>query len=191
MNAATPEQHDEALRRHAVGLRQHVKDLGDKNYPKAIGGDALDITIAFVPIEGALSAALGADGDLQSYAFDRKVVFASPNTLMALLRVTERLWTRDKVQKQALEISEVGGRVLDALTAFLVEFDTVGKRLDDAGKAFGRARNRLGRFAAVRAQPGAQACRTRQQGKARAARRAAARCAAAGRGAVAGRAIGR
>lgn len=143
MNAATPEQHDEALRRHAVGLRQHVKDLGDKNYPKAIGGDALDITIAFVPIEGALSAALGADTDLQSYAFDRKVVFASPNTLMALLRVTERLWTRDKVQKQALEISEVGGRVLDALTAFLSEFDAVGKRLDDAGQAFSRARNRL------------------------------------------------
>ena len=143
MNATTPEQHDEALRRHAVGLRQHVKDLGDKNYPKAVGGEALDITIAFVPIEGALSAALGADADLQGYAFDRRVVFASPNTLMALLRVTERLWTRDKVQKQALEISEVGGRVLDALTAFLAEFDTAGKRLDDASQAFNRARNRL------------------------------------------------
>ncbi|MCR6686154.1 DNA recombination protein RmuC [Pseudoxanthomonas sp.] len=143
MNAATPEQHDEALRRHAVGLRQHVKDLGEKNYPKAVGGEALDITIAFVPIEGALSAALGVDPELQGYAFDRRVVFASPNTLMALLRVTERLWTRDKVQKQALEISEVGGRVLDALTAFLAEFDSVGKRLDDASQAFGRARNRL------------------------------------------------
>ena len=115
----------------------------DKNYPKAIGDDALDITIAFVPIEGALSAALGADPDLQGYAFDRRVVFASPNTLMALLRVTERLWTRDKVQKQALEISDAGGRVLDALSAFLSEFDTVGKRLDDASQAFNRARNRL------------------------------------------------
>ena len=143
MNAATPEQHDEALRRHAAGLRQHVKDLGEKNYPKAIGSEALAVTIAFVPIEGALSAALGADPDLQGYAFDRQVVFASPNTLMALLRVTERLWTRDKVQKQALEISEVGGRVLDALSAFLAEFDAVGKRLDDASQAFGRARSRL------------------------------------------------
>ncbi len=143
MNAATPEQHDDALRRHAVALRQHVRDLGEKNYPKAVGEDVLDITIAFVPIEGALSAALGADPELQGFAFDRRVVFASPNTLMALLRVTERLWTRDKVQKQALEISEAGGRVLDALSAFLTEFDTVGKRLDEASQAFGRARNRL------------------------------------------------
>lgn len=143
MNAATPEQQDEALRRHAIGLRQHVKELGDKNYPKAIGGDTLDVTIAFVPIEGALSAALGVDMDLQSYAFDRRVVFASPNTLMALLRVTERLWTRDKVQRQALEISDTGGKVLDALVAFLAEFDSVGKKLEDASQAFGRARNRL------------------------------------------------
>lgn len=143
MNAATPEQQDEALRRHAIGLRQHVKDLGDKNYPKAIGGDALDVTIAFVPIEGALSAALGVDMDLQSYAFDRRVVFASPNTLMALLRVTERLWTRDKVQRQALEISDTGGKVLDALVAFLAEFDMVGRKLEEAGKAFAQARNRL------------------------------------------------
>src|SRR5690606_14295094 len=127
----------------AVALRQHVKDLGDKNYPKALGGDALDVTIAFIPIEGALSAALGSDMDLQSFAFDRRVVFASPNTLMALLRVTERLWTRDKVQRQALEISDTGGRVLDAMVAFLADFDVVGKKLDEANQSFAKARNRL------------------------------------------------
>ncbi len=143
MNSGSPEQQEDALRRHAVALRQHVKDLGDKNYPKALGGDALDVTIAFVPIEGALSAALGADMDLQSFAFDRRVVFASPNTLMALLRVTERLWTRDKVQRQALEISDTGGKVLDAMVAFLADFDAVGKKLDEANQSFAKARNRL------------------------------------------------
>ncbi len=143
MNAATPEQSEDALRRHAVALRQHVKDLGEKNYPKALGSETLDITIAFVPIEGALSAALGADGGLQAYAFDNRVVFASPNTLMALLRVAERLWTRDKVQKQALKISEAGGLVLDALTGFLKDFNAMGSKLDDAAKAYADARNRL------------------------------------------------
>lgn len=143
MNAESPEQHDDALRRHAVGLRQHVADLGRKNYPKALGEDALDITVAFVPIEGALSAALGADDELQSYAFRQQVVFASPNTLMALLRVVERLWTRDKVQKQALEISRVGGLVLDSLSGFLADFNMIDRRLGEAKKAFDDARNRL------------------------------------------------
>ena len=62
---------------------------------------------------------------------------------MALLRVAERLWTRDKVQKQALKISEAGGLVLDALTGFLQDFTAMGKKLDDAGKAYADARNRL------------------------------------------------
>lgn len=144
MNAMDePELHGAQLRRHAEGLRRHVKDLGDRAYPRAVGASALDMTVAFVPIEGALSAALGADPDLQTYAFERKVVFASPNTLMALLRVIDRLWVRDTMQKRALEIGETGGKVLDALQGFLAEFDGVGKKLEDAGKAFSAARNRL------------------------------------------------
>lgn len=143
MNADTPEAHEEAMRRHAAGLRQHMRDLGEKNYPRAIGSHALEVTIAFVPIEGALSAALGFDPHLQGEAFDRRIVFASPNTLMALLRVIERLWTRDKVQRKALEISDSGGKVLDALVGFLADFEQVGKRLDDAGKAYANARRRL------------------------------------------------
>lgn len=143
MNAETPEAQQDALRRHAVGLRQHVKDLGGKNYPKTIGENALEITIAFVPIEGALSAALGFDASLQTYAFEQKIVFASPNTLMALLRVVERLWTRDKIQREASEIAKTGGLVLDALINFKEDFDRVGRQLDDARTAFNDARGKL------------------------------------------------
>ena len=49
-------------------------------------------------------------------------MFASPNTLMALLRVVERLWTRDKIQREAGEIAKVGGLVLDSLQNFLADF---------------------------------------------------------------------
>ncbi|GAB6195381.1 DNA recombination protein RmuC [Lysobacter xanthus] len=143
MNADTPEQQTDAMRRHAVGLRQHVRDLADRNYPKLMGESALEVTIAFVPIEGALSAALGFDGAIQTEAFEKGVVFASPNTLMAVLRVVERLWTRDRIQKQAREIGEAGGLLLDALTSFLGEFDKVGNKLEDASKAYLDARNRL------------------------------------------------
>lgn len=143
MNSDAPGEQQEAMRRHAIGLRQHMKELSEKNYPKAIGDTALDVTIAFIPIEGALSAALGTDHALQSDAFDRRVVFASPNTLMALLRVVERLWTRDKVQREAIAISDSGGKVLDALMSFLADFDAVGKKLSDASDSFKKARNRL------------------------------------------------
>ncbi|HEU4774258.1 MAG TPA: DNA recombination protein RmuC [Lysobacter sp.] len=139
----TPELHGIALQRHCEGLRRHVRDLADRNYPKAIGEGALEVTVAFVPIEGALSAALGTDPALQNFAFERGIVFASPNTLMAMLRVIDRLWTRDTMQRRVLQIGEAGGKVLDALTAFLGDFDQVGKRLEEAKARFDSARNRL------------------------------------------------
>ena len=143
MNADTPELQNDAMRRHATALRQHVRDLADRNYPRAVGADALDVTIAFVPIEGALSAALGFDDALQTDAFEKGVVFASPNTLMAMLRVADRLWTRDKLQKQAMKISETGGHLLDSVINFLADFAVVGQELESAQKAYRAARNRL------------------------------------------------
>jgi DNA recombination protein RmuC len=70
-------------------------------------------------------------------------VFASPNTLMAMLRVADRLWTRDKLQKQAMKISETGGHLLDSVIAFLADFTSVGAELENAQKAYRAARNRL------------------------------------------------
>lgn len=143
MNADEPDAQHDAMRRHTVALRQHVKDLAERNYPGMVGQSALDTTVLFVPIEGALSAALGADETLQTFAFEKRIVFASPNTLMAVLRVVDRVWTRDKLQKQAQHIGEAGGRLLDALSQFLVDFDAVGSRIDSVGDAFRKARTRL------------------------------------------------
>lgn len=143
MNAEDVDAHHEALHRHAIALRQHVRELAEKQYPKLFGEAALDVTVAFVPIEGALSAALGTDGSLQTYAFERRIVFASPNTLMALLRVVDGLWTREKIQKQAEEINKAGGLLLEALTGFLDEFDRVGTRLRAAEDTYAAAKRRL------------------------------------------------
>jgi DNA recombination protein RmuC len=137
-----PEQTD-AILRHAAAMRLHLRELADKNYPKVLGPDALDLTVMFVPIEGAMAAALTINPDLQTEAFQRKVAFASPNTLMALLTVVERLWTRDKLQKQVGAIGEDAGKVLDAVTAFLDDFDKLGVHLQRAGDAFTASQRRL------------------------------------------------
>lgn len=135
-----PEGRKAAMDRHVAAVRAHVRDLSDKNYPKAIGSSALEVSIAFVAMEGALASALGADPGLQAFAFQRGVAFASPNTLMALLVVVERLWTRDKLTRTAKEIAETGARVLDAVSRFVAEFEAVGKKLDAATDAYSSAK---------------------------------------------------
>ncbi len=142
-DADTPEAHQEALTRHAAALRMHMRDLADKNYPKALGAHALEITVMFVPIEGALSAALAHNGELQMEAFDNRVVFASPNTLMAMLQVISRLWTRDKLQKQVGVISAEANKLIDSVVALLEEFEDVGSSIAKSEAAFRKARNRM------------------------------------------------
>ena len=141
--AETPEQYNDAILRHAAAMRLHLRELADKNYPKVLGPDTLDLTVMFVPIEGAMAAALSLNADLQTEAFQRKIAFASPNTLMALLTVVERLWTRDKLQKQVGLIGEDAGKVLDAVTTFLDEFEKVGDHLQRASKAFTDSQRQL------------------------------------------------
>jgi len=141
--AETPEQQQDALLKHTAAMRLHLRELSEKNYPKAIGADALDLTVMFVPIEGAMAAALATNPDLQTEAFQRKVAFASPNTLMALLTVVERLWTRDKLQKQVGLIGEDAGKVLDAVNSFLDDFEKLGDSLERTQKLFRASENRL------------------------------------------------
>jgi hypothetical protein len=80
----------------------------------------------------------GPNPELQTEAFQRKIAFASPNTLMALLTVVERMWTRDKLQKQVGAIGEDAGKVLDAVTAFLDDFDKLGSTCSAPGEGLHR-----------------------------------------------------
>ena len=141
--AETPEQYQDAMLRHTAAMRAHLRELSEKNYPKVLGPETLDLTVMFVPIEGAMAAALATNADLQTEAFQRKVAFASPNTLMALLTVVERLWTRDKLQRQVGAIGEDAGKVLDAVTSFLDDFDKLGTHLQRASDAFTTSQRRL------------------------------------------------
>jgi DNA recombination protein RmuC len=142
-DAESIEAQQDALIRHTAALRTHVRDLCERNYPKALGANALDLTVLFVPIEGALSSALSMHADLQGEAFGKRVVFASPNTLMAMLSVVNRLWTRDRLQRQVGVIGEEAGKVLDALTNFIDEFDDIEKRLRQVSDSYQKARRRL------------------------------------------------
>ena len=55
----------------------------------------------------------------------------------------DRLWTRDRIHRQALQIGETGGKLLDALQGFLEDFEQVGTRLDAVQKSYGNAKRRL------------------------------------------------
>jgi DNA recombination protein RmuC len=132
-----------ALLRHVAALRTHVRQLSERNYPSLYPGEALEITIAFIPIEAALSKALEMSPDLQREAFQKGIAFATPNTLMAMMQVIERLWVRDRLQQQIAVIGEEAAKLLDSVSSFLSDFDAVEQAFDKATKQLKQTRNRM------------------------------------------------
>lgn len=143
LNADSDDVAHTAFQRHVTSLRTHIRQLSDKNYPALYPGEALEITIAFVPIEAALSKALELSPQLQREAFQKGIAFATPNTLMAMLQVVERLWVRDRLQQQVETIGEEAAKLLDSVSAFLREFSELEQSFEKANTQLRHVRTRM------------------------------------------------
>ncbi|WP_266180343.1 DNA recombination protein RmuC [Dyella humicola] len=62
---------------------------------------------------------------------------------MALLKVVERLWTRDRLQKQVHTISDTAGLLVGSLINFLESFGMIGDKLEAAHTAYAKANSQL------------------------------------------------
>ena len=80
------------LKDHIQSIKGHIKNLSSKNYNDLEGINAPDYLFIFIPIDSALSVALMNDWDLQTLANEKKIAFATPINLLAILRSAENLW---------------------------------------------------------------------------------------------------
>ncbi len=138
VNAEDEETRSAALSQHVLSLQAHIKGLAAKRYDALARGSA-DYVILFVPIEGALSEALRARGDLTEFALERKVMIATPTTLMMALRTIRNVWDVEKRTENAEAIADRAGKLFDKVHGFVVDLQRVGKHLDEARAVHGNA----------------------------------------------------
>ncbi|WP_151526059.1 DNA recombination protein RmuC [Serinicoccus kebangsaanensis] len=122
---------DALLRDHAAALRGHVEALAGKEYWTAFTTSP-ELVICFVPSDAVLAAALRAAPDLYDHAQARKVVLASPATLLAVLRATALAWQQDTLASNAQEVLELGTELHHRLS-------TVGRHTRAMGSALRRS----------------------------------------------------
>ena len=119
------------LAAHAGAMRAHVNALGNKAYWSQFA-DAPDYVIMFVPGEHFLSAALEHDPGLWDFAFDKRVLLATPTNLIAIARTVAAVWRQEKLAAEAREIGELGKAMYDRLAVAAGHLKTVGGGLTTA-----------------------------------------------------------
>jgi DNA recombination protein RmuC len=138
MDAADETRRAEALQAHAVKLKATVKSLADKDYPGKFP-NALDYVVLFLPAESLFSAALEGDHDLIVWAADKRIMLATPASLIALLRSVSVCWQQHAQTENALAISEAAQELYTRVRTFTEHFDALRKGLENANQAFNNA----------------------------------------------------
>ncbi|CUH08973.1 DNA recombination protein RmuC [Jannaschia seosinensis] len=144
VNAEDPAEREANLRAHVAALRKHVTDLEGRDYAAHVDG-SVDYVVMFLPIEGALAAALQEQPELTSWAMSRGIAIAAPMTLMPLLRTVEHIWTVEQRQRNAEEIAARAGLLHDKMAGVVDAFGKVGDHLARAQAEHGNALDRLTR----------------------------------------------
>jgi DNA recombination protein RmuC len=130
------------LKAHVNSLRGHIKALSSKEY-HTLTADGLDYVIMFVPIEGALAAALQEEPALTAYAAENNVAIATPTTLMIALRTVANVWQVERRNRNAEEIAARAGRVYDKFVGFVEDMSDLGTRLKKATDSYEGAMGKL------------------------------------------------
>jgi DNA recombination protein RmuC len=120
-----------SLSLHVQSMRNHIQTLGSKAYQSQFD-DAPDYVLMFVPGEHFIAAALEHDPNLWDFAFERRVLLASPTNLVAIARTIAQVWRQDGLAREAREIGKMGGELYDRLSVAADHLKRVGSGLETA-----------------------------------------------------------
>ena len=125
------------LKEHARQLKKHLTQLGDKAYFEDFERTP-EFVVLFLPGESFFSAALEHDPSLIEYGVDKKVLLATPTTLIALLRSVALGWQEKIVAEHAEKISELGKTLYERLLTMVAHFQKLKRALDTTTNAYNK-----------------------------------------------------
>ena len=128
-------ERERLLSAHATSLRSHVDALAAKAYWSAFTTTP-EMVVCFVPGDSILAAAVSAEPGLFDHAMSRKVVLASPGTLLALLRTVAFTWQQDALTASARQLLELGNTLYSRLGSLGTHTTKMGASLQKSVESY-------------------------------------------------------
>lgn len=119
------------LKAHAISIKNHATQLGSKAYWEQFG-EAADYVVMYIPGEHFLFAALEQDEGLWEWAFERRVLLATPTNLVAIAKTVANIWRQERLVDEARKVDALGKELYDRLAVAAGHLKRVGGGLNSA-----------------------------------------------------------
>jgi len=143
VNSDSEKEKVNLIKAHVASVRDHVKSLSEKNYPRAAKLDTPDFVLLFMPLESAFSLAVQENPELFTKAWEEHIVIVSPTTLLATLMTVGSIWRHEKQTRNTEMIADEGGKLYDKFILFLEDLENLGKQINRTQKTWDDAHNKL------------------------------------------------
>ncbi len=117
------------LQDHARQVRTHVKSLGEKAYWQRLTCSP-EFVVAFLPLESLFSAALEHDPTLLDFGVERRVMIATPVSLISLLLTVAHGWRQQALLENVDKIRTTGLELYSRLLTMSDHFMKLGDAIE-------------------------------------------------------------
>lgn len=135
LEAADEAARSDALLRHSRQMRAHARQLGSKEYWRALQESfrcTPDFVVMFVPGEAFFAAAIEQDPALLEDALARRVLIATPTTFVALVKAIAYGWQQEKLAENVGRVAALARELHGRMCRFVDHLGRVGGALQQA-----------------------------------------------------------